>query len=187
MPRLTPVRRWPTLLTGLGVLLGLVTALEWVAVVAFSADAAQGYVVGILTSLPFIAGLAYAGVWLQQSGLPEDQYSRIGTRTLVGLALFLGTNVALVVALPPASHVGLVSWLRWAAALGAGVGLLVGLFEAQAVTNERRAERAQYRQRELQRQNERLDEFASIVSHDLRNPLNVAQGRLELEIGRAHV
>jgi PAS domain S-box-containing protein len=36
------------------------------------------------------------------------------------------------------------------------------------------------RERELQRQNERLDEFASVVSHDLRNPLNVASGRLEL-------
>lgn len=32
----------------------------------------------------------------------------------------------------------------------------------------------------LQEQNEQLDEFASIVSHDLRNPLNVADGRLEL-------
>ena len=35
-------------------------------------------------------------------------------------------------------------------------------------------------QRELERQNERLEEFASVVSHDLRNPLNVAQGTLEL-------
>jgi signal transduction histidine kinase len=33
---------------------------------------------------------------------------------------------------------------------------------------------------ELRRQNERLDEFASVVSHDLRNPLNVAEGRLDL-------
>jgi nitrogen-specific signal transduction histidine kinase/DNA-binding NarL/FixJ family response regulator len=37
--------------------------------------------------------------------------------------------------------------------------------------------------RTLQRQNERLDEFASIVSHDLRNPLNVADGHLELARG----
>lgn len=36
------------------------------------------------------------------------------------------------------------------------------------------------RQRELQRQNEQLDEFASVISHDLRNPLNVAQGRTAL-------
>jgi PAS domain S-box-containing protein len=33
---------------------------------------------------------------------------------------------------------------------------------------------------ELTRQNDRLERFASIVSHDLRNPLNVAQGRLDL-------
>ncbi|MDY7080993.1 MAG: HAMP domain-containing sensor histidine kinase, partial [Halobacteria archaeon] len=36
------------------------------------------------------------------------------------------------------------------------------------------------RQDELERQNERLDEFASIVSHDLRNPLNVAQGYVDM-------
>lgn len=35
----------------------------------------------------------------------------------------------------------------------------------------------------LKRQNERLERFASIVSHDLRNPLNVAQGRLSHEAG----
>ncbi|ELZ39867.1 signal-transducing histidine kinase/response regulator [Halorubrum californiense DSM 19288] len=32
----------------------------------------------------------------------------------------------------------------------------------------------------LKQENERLDEFASIVSHDLRNPLRVAEGRVEL-------
>jgi PAS domain S-box-containing protein len=40
------------------------------------------------------------------------------------------------------------------------------------------------RQREyehrLEQRNERLEEFASIVSHDLRNPLNVADGHLDL-------
>jgi K+-sensing histidine kinase KdpD len=34
------------------------------------------------------------------------------------------------------------------------------------------------RKRELERQNERLEEFASIVSHDLRNPIQVLDGRL---------
>jgi len=36
------------------------------------------------------------------------------------------------------------------------------------------------REQELRRQNERLDEFASVVSHDLRGPLNVVAGAAEL-------
>ena len=37
-------------------------------------------------------------------------------------------------------------------------------------------------ERELDRQNELLEDFASVVSHDLRNPLNVAQGYTDLAI-----
>lgn len=40
-------------------------------------------------------------------------------------------------------------------------------------------ERKEHEQ-QLSRQNDRLEEFASIVSHDLRNPLNVAMSRREL-------
>lgn len=36
------------------------------------------------------------------------------------------------------------------------------------------------RRLELERQNERLDKFASVISHDLRNPLNMAQGYADL-------
>ncbi|EMA57730.1 histidine kinase [Halorubrum distributum JCM 13561] len=36
------------------------------------------------------------------------------------------------------------------------------------------------RRRRLERQRERLEEFASVVSHDLRNPLSVAVGNIEL-------
>ena len=36
------------------------------------------------------------------------------------------------------------------------------------------------REQQLQRQNERLDEFASVLSHDLRNPLTVIAGRIDL-------
>lgn len=53
------------------------------------------------------------------------------------------------------------------------------------------------RETDLEEQNDRLETFASIVSHDLRNPLSVAEGRLELaaaecdsehieHIGQAH-
>ena len=41
------------------------------------------------------------------------------------------------------------------------------------------------REQELERQNSRLNEFASVVSHDLRNPLNVAQARATMLQQRA--
>jgi PAS domain S-box-containing protein len=44
----------------------------------------------------------------------------------------------------------------------------------------RTAARATARRERIEAQNERLDDFASVVSHDLRSPLNVAHGRLEL-------
>jgi PAS domain S-box-containing protein len=44
---------------------------------------------------------------------------------------------------------------------------------------EREAELRSYAA-ELERQNDRLEEFASVVSHDLRGPLNVVSGRIEL-------
>lgn len=46
------------------------------------------------------------------------------------------------------------------------------------------------RQQKLQRQKERLDEFAGVIAHDLRNPLNVAHGRaalLEQECESEHI
>lgn len=48
------------------------------------------------------------------------------------------------------------------------------------VVNTRDITESQARKRELERKNERLEEFASVLSHDLRNPLTVASGRLEL-------
>jgi signal transduction histidine kinase len=45
---------------------------------------------------------------------------------------------------------------------------------------EQARQQAEASRRELQRQNERLDQFASTLSHDLRNPLAVARGHVEL-------
>ncbi|TQQ83503.1 response regulator [Halonotius terrestris] len=60
------------------------------------------------------------------------------------------------------------------------------LIEAQKLTVKTLAQWVGYelersrREEELRRQIDRLEEFTNVVSHDLRNPLNVAQGRLEL-------
>jgi PAS domain S-box-containing protein len=55
----------------------------------------------------------------------------------------------------------------------------IDLSEVLATNVEAALDRAA-REEMLTRQNERLEEFASIVSHDLRNPLSVAQGYLDL-------
>ena len=44
----------------------------------------------------------------------------------------------------------------------------------QDITDQKR------REKKLERQNARLEEFAHVVSHDIRNPLQVASGKLEL-------
>jgi len=48
------------------------------------------------------------------------------------------------------------------------------------VINTRDISEKKAQQKELERANERLESFAQIVSHDLRNPLAVAQGYLEI-------
>jgi PAS domain S-box-containing protein len=63
---------------------------------------------------------------------------------------------------------------RWIRTSGESIGEDTVRGYIQDVT-----ERKEY-ERRLERQNDRLDAFASLVSHDLRNPLTVAQGRLQL-------
>ena len=55
----------------------------------------------------------------------------------------------------------------------------VRLLETVTTLTARSMERRE-QARELRRQNERLEQFASVVSHDIRNPLNVATGWLDL-------
>ena len=54
-----------------------------------------------------------------------------------------------------------------------------GDVDAGMAVSQNVTERVEQR-RELERQNERLEEFTSVVSHDLRNPLTVLKGALQL-------
>ncbi|PSP87053.1 hypothetical protein BRC87_12545 [Halobacteriales archaeon QS_4_66_20] len=68
-------------------------------------------------------------------------------------------------------------------AFGGGDVVLAETLAANIEAAFTRADREQRRReqaRQLQRQNERLDRFASIVSHDLRNPLHIASTRAAL-------
>ncbi|SNR22919.1 GAF domain-containing protein [Halorubrum vacuolatum] len=57
--------------------------------------------------------------------------------------------------------------------------ILATTVETVLEAHERRAELLRQRD-ELEAQNDRLERFADVLSHDLRNPLNVARGRLQL-------
>jgi len=54
----------------------------------------------------------------------------------------------------------------------------LGAIATAALQRADREAQLRDREAELERQNERLEEFASVVSHDLRNPLSVARTRL---------
>jgi len=58
--------------------------------------------------------------------------------------------------------------------------LLDNPFVEGLVVNAREITERKQHEHELERANEQLEKFASVISHDLRNPLNVAYGHLEL-------
>jgi len=63
----------------------------------------------------------------------------------------------------------------------ASIGLAFGVVTAHHYGRQReQAHQLKAANEELRVQNQRLDEFASIISHDLRNPLAVARGYVEL-------
>jgi signal transduction histidine kinase len=141
---------------------------------------------GVFVPLTAAFVLVLAGLWLYRSTLDDASTPRVAAWT--GLGLGGGVTFGYPVVPYQAAHgVALVDvpflLANWSTA-GALVGFLVGLYDARqrqsrSALEDERAELAD-RELELQRQNERLDQFASVISHDLRNPLNVATGRLDL-------
>ncbi|WP_435360857.1 ATP-binding protein [Haloarchaeobius sp. DFWS5] len=75
-----------------------------------------------------------------------------------------------------------------------GIGKIAGSFDdtdirfaeilaentTAALNQVEQKERLRANRKQLERQNERLDEFAGVVAHDLQNPLNVATGSFEM-------
>jgi len=89
-------------------------------------------------------------------------------------------NVAMIIAWPADGTYNNIAWALFAASVGGAGGTGIGIFEARAINRATAAERHRIRHEELEQRNEQLKDFASIVSHDLRNPLSVATGRVTL-------
>ncbi|MFB6268573.1 MAG: sensor histidine kinase [Halobacterium sp.] len=136
----------------------------------------------VLLSGPGVV-LWYLSIWLPQTDFDPVLYPRVLTWCLGGVGVMFAFSLLRV------GHPGVdVDWSLGtqaiAVAIGSLGGIAIGIREAEAITRADeladRNEKLAARESELERQNERLDEFTSIVSHDLRNPLNVAEGRLAL-------
>jgi signal transduction histidine kinase len=176
--------RYPDVFIAAGVLFGAVIIAELVATAALPTAGLNIVVIAnALSAVPFVAVLVLGGYRLRGGEfVPPARYPRIGGWSLGGLVFFGGffTIIALTTQTAPLARIGVI---RWGVSVGAGAGMLVGLFEARAIDRAVATERSQVRAGELQRQNERLKEFANIIAHDIRNPLNVATGNLELARG----
>ncbi|RXK51990.1 histidine kinase N-terminal 7TM domain-containing protein [Halorientalis pallida] len=68
---------------------------------------------------------------------------------------------------------------EWRVLEGIARNLLENSVVRGVVVNSRDITERKHRERELERQNGRLEDFANVVSHDLRNPLQIAEGYLD--------
>ncbi|MUV61036.1 sensor histidine kinase KdpD [Halobacterium sp. CBA1126] len=138
------------------------------------------FLVGIVTTAPFVAGVAYAGYWLRESGVEVDRYRRVWWWTLAGAAASLVLNVMLMGVLSVGSTLLAVAWLRWAVAVGLGVGVGIGVTEARAIQQATEAERNAVRAEHLEVQRDLLDYLNSLLRHEVLNASNVISGYADL-------
>ncbi|WP_440772170.1 ATP-binding protein [Natronorubrum sp. DTA28] len=139
-----------------------------------------GFLVGVVTTIPFLAGIVFGGYWLRSSDLSPDRYLRVVGWGLTGTVVFLAINLALIVAIPYDSWLVIGPWIRWAVVLGASVGLLIGCLEGRAIERALAAERASLQAAYLEDQREYLDYLNSILRHEVLNTSTVINGYASL-------
>ncbi|MFW6004712.1 MAG: sensor histidine kinase [Halodesulfurarchaeum sp.] len=161
-------------LSGLAALLLLALVLSII-----STPGTAGWLLAVPPAVLSLGVLAIGVQLLAGRHVDAKDAPRVAGWALAGTLIFLAIAGWLVVlevlADTTIPHMATIS--TTAAALGAFVGAIVGLYDG-TIRGQTRSLRA--REDELAERNERLEQFASIVSHDLRNPLNVAMGYLDL-------
>ncbi|QLH81578.1 sensor histidine kinase [Halosimplex pelagicum] len=138
------------------------------------------FLIGAATTLPFVAGIGYAGYWLPRSRLEAARYPRI-LRWVLGTAVASLLFNAMLVAVIGATSVGMfVAWMRWSVAVGGGLGIAVGVSEARAVQSSVETARAESRARHAASQRDLLDYLNGLLRHEILNATQVISGNAEL-------
>lgn len=174
------------LVSGLGLLLILVILTEGMYVVFVSNPLGMVWVAGLLTSLPFTLGIVYVGAWLPGSSVSASRYNRIGTWCLGGLSVFLLINITIMITMPPESGLQLISWGRWATTLGAGIGLLIGVFEARSIERAVEAERERIRAEEAETREDLLEYLNAALRHEVLNTAGVIVGHADRALAESN-
>ena len=160
------VREWSV--TGLGV--GLLAVSGSYLFVDSGLDATELIRLSIPVALSlFVVAL---GLWLRRTDLRPGLVGVVCLWSVAGGVVMglLSGWVALLQAMEGRPMLQPASIVLTKVSLGTFGGGLLGVYHTHL----------RNRTAQLAEQRNRLDEFAGIVSHDLRNPLNVAQGHLEL-------
>ena len=171
----------------LGLLYALLTAVRVYSVVTAGAGLPGQLFNFLLVCVPSLA-LVYFGYRLSRTDVPRDVHARIASWSVVGGGVMI--LVILVVELTPGSGIENLSLaILLFGALGSVGGFGIGLQEARAITQAREADQQRREverySRELERQNDRLESYAGMLAHELRNPLSIAQIYLgQVESGR---
>lgn len=168
----------------------LVHIAEFFAVLVLDVDIVGGYWISTFTSVIITLGLVYGVYLVISSDIPQKREPRIVAWFVAGLIGFLLVNVGFMYSEPEAPAFRIITWIRWASVIGGGIGFAIGVLETRLIVREVEAVRHRIHEKQLQRERDRLDQFASAISHDLRNPLNVITGRVKLaqdEIDSEHL
>lgn len=165
--------RIPAILLTVGLVLILVLLVEGLYVLFVSNPLGVVWVGGAVTSIPFVSGILTAGLWLPYSPISDNRYLRVSAWCVGGLGSFLGINLVIMATMPPEGGFEFASWCRWAATLGAGVGMVIGTFEAQGIERAVEAEREHVRAEEAETRQELLMYLNATLRHEILNTATV--------------